>query len=459
MPHALIIEDDPNSLRGLARIAQADGFTVDQVESLAGARAILAQTVPDIVLVDVNLPDGSGLDLLPELPQLAPGRCVPIVVMTGNATVESAIASLRLGVWDYLVKPVEVAHLRRLLTRVPRSRDLHLEVESLRATLRGMGRFGDMIGRSPSMQRVYDLIEKVAPTEANVMISGESGTGKEVAARSLHRYSRRSKGPFIALNCGAIAPNLIESALFGHERGAFTGAQTAQVGVFEQASGGTLFLDEITEMPLDQQVKLLRILEARTFSRLGSKQVLNADFRLISATNRDPEAALAAHLLRLDLYHRINTFPLVLPPLRVRGDDIILLATRFVEELNQADGQHKHLSQTCYPTLLQHAWPGNVRELRNQLQRSFIMADQVINQIDLEPAPPAEGVPNQLERGPAAGQPVVAIEVGSDLAQAERRLIEAALKRVAGVRSKAAQMLGISPKTLYNKLKQYESNP
>jgi DNA-binding NtrC family response regulator len=455
MPHALIIEDDPNSLRGLTRIAQADGFTVDAVGTLAAARAILVNTVPDIVLVDVNLPDGIGLELLSELPQLAPGRTVPIVVMTGNATVESAIASLRLGVWDYLLKPVDVVHLRSLLARVPRSGDLHVEVENLRATLRGMGRFGDMVGRSPVMHRVYDLIAKVAPTEANVMIAGESGTGKEVAAHTLHQLSRRSKGPFVALNCGAIAPNLIESALFGHERGAFTGAETAHVGVFEQAGGGTLFLDEITEMPLDQQVKLLRILEARTFSRLGSKQVLNADFRLISATNRDPEAAVAAYTLRLDLYHRINTFPLTLPPLRVRGEDIILLATRFVEELNQAEGQNKHLSQACYPALLHYAWPGNVRELRNQLQRAFIMADQVINQIDLDL--PAE--PVSAEIGAVHEESLVAIAAGSDLAVAERRLIEAAVQRAAGVRSRAAQMLGISPKTLYNKLKLYESNP
>jgi DNA-binding NtrC family response regulator len=455
MPHALIIEDDPNSLRGLTRIAQADGFTVDAVGSLAAARAILVNTVPDIVLVDVNLPDGIGLELLSELPQLAPGRTVPIVVMTGNATVESAIASLRLGVWDYLLKPVDVVHLRSLLARVPRSSDLHVEVENLRATLRGMGRFGDMVGRSPIMHRVYDLIAKVAPTEANVMFAGESGTGKEVAAHTLHQLSRRSKGPFVALNCGAIAPNLIESALFGHERGAFTGAETAHVGVFEQAGGGTLFLDEITEMPLDQQVKLLRILEARTFSRLGSKQVLNADFRLISATNRDPEAAVAAYTLRLDLYHRINTFPLTLPPLRVRGEDIILLATRFIEELNQAEGQNKHLSQSCYPALLRYAWPGNVRELRNQLQRSFIMADQVINPSDLDL--PADVVSTEI--GATHEEPVVAIAAGSDLALAERRLIEAAVRRAEGVRSRAAQMLGISPKTLYNKLKLYESNP
>src|ERR1700731_4010186 len=226
MPHALIIEDDPNSLRGLSRIARTAGFTVDPADNLSSARAALARAVPDIVLVNANLPDGIGLDLLPELPQLAPGRSVPIVVMTGNATVESAAASLRLGVWDYLVKPVDVGRLPKLLARVPRSGDLHTEIENLRAALREMGRLGDMIGRSPPMQRVYDLIEKVAPTEANVMISGESGTGKEVAARTLHQLSRRRKGPFVTLNCGAISPDLIESVLFGSERGTGTGTGT-----------------------------------------------------------------------------------------------------------------------------------------------------------------------------------------------------------------------------------------
>ena len=452
MPHALIIEDDPNSLRALTRIAQTDGFSVDQAANLTAARAALKQTVPDIVLVDVNLPDGLGLDLLPELPELAPGRTVPIVVMTGNATLETAVESLRLGVWDYLIKPVDVTRLRNLLARVPRTGDLHAEVENLRRTLRDMGRFGAMIGRSAAMQKVYDHIGRVAPTEANVFIRGESGTGKEVAARTIHELSRRAKGPFVALNCGAIAANLIESALFGHERGSFTGATGTHLGVFEQAAGGTLFLDEVTEMPADQQVRLLRILETRTFYRLGGKQLLNADFRLISATNREAEQAVRENRLRLDLYHRLNTFPVTLPPLRARGDDIVLLAQRFLDELNAAEATSKHFAPRAHAALTQHSWPGNVRELRNVIQRAYILADDVIESIEYDnfSAEPIAETAAEIVSGTAV------IPAGTPLADAERKLIEAAMVAADGVRTKAALMLGISVKTLYNKLKSFE---
>jgi two-component system response regulator HydG len=454
MPHALIIEDDLDNLRGLARIAQADGFTVDTAHDLASARGALARCVPDIVLVDVNLPDGIGLDLLPELPQLVPGKMVPTVVMTGNATAEDAVASLRLGVWDYLAKPVDVGRLRNLLGRVPRPADLHAEVEGLRTTLREMGRFGDMIGRSPAMQRLYDTIARIAPIEADVMIFGESGTGKELAARTLHQLSGRRKGLFVGLNCGAISPSLIESTLFGHERGAFTGATVTHVGVFEQARGGTLFLDEITEMPLEQQAKLLHILETRRFARLGSQISIDADFRLISATHHDPQQAVSTNTVYPDLFHRFNAFPLTLPPLRERGEDIVLLATYFIDQLNRAGHQNKYLSPSCYRALLEHAWPGNVRELRSQLERSFIVADSVIEHFEFD----VNGAARESASVGSANGTAVIVKVGTQLADAERQLIEAAMKSTSGVRSKAAQMLGISPKTLYNKLKQFETN-
>jgi two-component system response regulator HydG len=454
MPHALIIEVDLDSLRGLSRIAQADGFTVDTAHDLASARGVLARCVPDIVLVDVNLPDGIGLDLLPELPQLVPGKMVPTVVMTGNATVEGAVASLRLGVWDYLAKPVDIGRLRNLLGRVPRPADLSAEVESLRTTLREMGRFGDMIGRSPVMQRLYDTIAKIAPIEADIMIFGESGTGKELAARTLHQLSGRRKGPFVGLNCRAISPSLIESTLFGHERDAFTGATVTHVGVFEQARGGTLFLDEITEMPLEQQAQLLHILETRRFARLGSKISIDADFRLISATDHDPQQAVSANTVYPDLFHRFNAFPLTLPPLRERGDDVILLATYFIDQLNQTGHQNKYLSPSCYPALLEHTWPGNVRELRSQLERSFIVADSIIENFEFD----VNGAARESASVASANGTAVVVKVGTQLADAERQLIEAAMKSTSGVRSKAAQMLGISPKTLYNKLKQFEAN-
>ncbi|KMQ79340.1 Nitrogen regulation protein NR(I) [Candidatus Burkholderia pumila] len=329
MPHALIVEDDPNSLSGLSAILTADGFSVDTATTLAEARGVLTSFIPDVVLIDLNLPDGSGLDLLLSLPSHTPDGALPVIVMTGNATVESAIEGLRHGIWDYLLKPVNIPRLRSLLARIPRPYELTEEVQALRTTLRGLGHFGEMLGRSPAMQHVYDLIEHTAPTEAAVMIFGEPGTGKKIAARTIHELSRRRKGPFVTFDCSATRDQMVngaqrsmESVLFGHGRNAYAGAENREPGLLEQAGGGTLFLDQIDSLPAAQQEALLRSLDSQTFMRVGGSNPIMTDFRLIAASRLPGREAVASGALREDLFQRLSASSIMLPPLRERDDDI-----------------------------------------------------------------------------------------------------------------------------------------
>jgi DNA-binding NtrC family response regulator len=295
------------------------------------------------------------------------------------------------------------------------------------------------------MQKLYDQLGRVAPTSATVLLIGESGTGKELAASTVHEMSRRKRAPFLPLNCGAVSPQLIESELFGHEKGSFTGADRQHKGYFERANGGTLFLDEITEMPQELQVKLLRVLETGTFMRVGTTSPISTDIRLICATNRVPEQAVTEGKLREDLYHRLNVFPIAMPPLRERGTDIELLAQHFLDQLNKQESASKSFAPATIAALYAHTWPGNVRELKNYCQRAFILADDVI---DANLAPAAVTAPESA--------PLLSVRVGTTLDEASRRLIEATLAEC-GSKRKAADMLGISLKTLYNRLAVYKS--
>jgi len=308
---------------------------------------------------------------------------------------------------------------------------------------------GSLLGASPAMQEVFRLIERVGPTEASVLLTGESGSGKELAAQSIHECSPRRGGPFIAINCGAIPAGLIEAELFGYERGSFTGAVRAHAGVFERAQGGTLLLDEVTEMPLDMQTRLLRVLETRKFYRVGASTEFTSDVRVIAATNRCPLKAVQTGQLREDLLYRLAVFPVALPPLRNRGDDVELLAEHFLSELNAQGGTHKRLSALARMMLKQHTWPGNVRELRNCIERAYILGDSV-----LELAPLIQGAP----RGDGADRGRLDIRVGSRIYDMERSLIEATLDYFKGNKRRAADALGCSLKTLYNKLNGYSQS-
>jgi DNA-binding NtrC family response regulator len=370
--------------------------------------------------------------------------CSRISIITGHATVETAVDALRNGAIDYLVKPINLQRVKAILNRLPRAGDLKAEIGTLRGELRRMGRFGLMLGNSPAMQGVYDQISRVAVTPASVMLVGESGTGKEVAAQTIHRLSLRRKQEFVAVNCGAISPKLIESEMFGHERGSFTGADRQHKGYFERANGGTLFLDEITEMPIDLQVKLLRVLETGKFMRVGTTQEIETDVRLIAATNRDPEQAVAEGKLRLDLYYRLNVFPINLPPLRERGKDVELLAHAFLEGLNERYGTKKQFPATVRERLTTYPWPGNVRELKNYVQRAHIMA---ANEGDL-----VAEVPLQISLASKDLDRKITVPFGTTLAEADRQLIKATLDDYGGVKARAAEVLGISVKTLHTRL-------
>jgi two-component system response regulator AtoC len=451
MPEALLVDDDPNQLRGLSELVEREGFTTQLAASIAEARKLLAARIPDVVLADLVLPDGSGLDLLNVLEE-DPGK-TQMVLVTGNATVESAVEALRRGVADYLTKPIDLPRLKAVLANVARTLDYTSEIGALRGELRKLGRFGPMIGASQAIQGVYDLIARVAPTEATVLVTGESGTGKELVAQTIQGISRRRKAPFLAINCGAVSPNLIESELFGHERGSFTGAAQRHRGHFERASGGTLFLDEITEMPIELQVKLLRVLETSQVLRIGGDQPVETDVRVIAATNRSAAQALSEGRLREDLYYRLNVFPIELPPLRERAGDITLLAQHFLDALNTAEGTQKRFSAAALERLEHHDWPGNVRELKNSIQRAYIMAE---GEVDVSSLPPELGAPPVSAVGSAPADDGPALKVGTSLSEAERHLILATLDHYQGDKKKTAEVLGISLKTLYNRLNVYK---
>jgi two-component system response regulator AtoC len=442
MPHVLIVDDDLNTREALAEITTAEGFTTAVAGSIRDAQIQIGRQRPDVVLIDLKLPDGNGLDLFNDIESRS---TTDIVLITGHASLETAVDALRLGAADYLTKPINFRRLKALLSRVPRTADLKTEIGALRTELQRLGHFGRMLGTSPVMQKLYNHIGRVAPTEATVLLLGESGTGKELAAETIHDLSLRQKQAFLPVNCGAISPHLIESEIFGHEKGSFTGADRQHKGYFERANGGTLFLDEITEMPIELQVKLLRVLETGSFMRIGSNQELETDVRIIAATNRDPEEAIAEGKLRLDLYHRLNVFPLKIPPLRARGADVQLLAQNFLNELNAAHGTGKVISPDGLACLAEYHWPGNVRELKNYVQRAFILSDQTIDAAALAPTMAPQSSANLT----------LSIPVGTSLADVDRKLIFATLELCGGVKKRAADILGISLKTLYNRLEEY----
>ena len=444
----LIVEDEIHQRSALVALIEREGFRSVEASTLEEARKALAQVVIDAVLVDLTLPDGDGLALIGDPHALGHPE---YVVVTGDASAQTAVAALQRGALDYLTKPLDRNRLRSVLTNIRRTRALKPNVSGLRAHLSELGHFGALNGRSEPMRRVYGLIQRVAETEASVFITGESGTGKELVAQTIHTLSRRSERPFLAVNCGSLAPTLIESELFGHEKGSFTGADRRRVGYFERADQGTLFLDEITEMPLELQVKLLRVLETGAVTRVGATEATTVDVRILAASNRNPLEAVANGTLREDLFYRLNVFPIELPPLRERGADISLLAQHFLDQVNAREGTTKRFDAGALALLQGCAWPGNVRELRNVVERAAILADELIDSGDLPTLKPSDAIVEGDEN-------TVRVKIGTRLAEVERRLILATLDGLDGNKAKTAERLGISLKTLYNRLNMYQGH-
>jgi two-component system response regulator AtoC len=452
MPHALLVDDNTDTLEALTEILRAEGFTASAAPNLDEAKAALARQAPDVVLLDLNLPDGSGMTLLDGIEGI---RAPAVVLITGHASVSTVVEALRRGVTDYLTKPVDVDRLRTILGNIAHTRQLPEEIKSLQTDRDSSGRFGLLVGRSANMHRTFELIARIAPSSASVLISGESGTGKDVVARTIHALSRRRHGPFVPVNCGAISAALLESELFGHERGSFTGADRRHRGYFERAHRGTLFLDEVTEMPLELQVKLLRVIESGSFFRVGAEQPISVDVRILAASNRDVLRSISAGQMREDLYYRLRVFELNVSPLRDRPDDVEPLVRHFLDDLAQKEGVRKEITSAAVKALTRYSWPGNVRDLRNVIQSAYILADEIIDVDSLPEAVTTTPAMPPRSDEPSAG--VLRIEMGTSLADIERRAIMATLRHCHGNKNRAAEVLGISLKTLYNRLSEYRT--
>jgi two-component system response regulator AtoC len=449
MKRVLIVDDDRATSAGMADVVEEWGYEPELADTVKAGWAAISKLVPDVAIVDLKLPDGSGLDLLHRIKENYPD--VSVIILTGHATVDSAVKALKVGAEDYVTKPVDLPRLQVILKTIEDKQMMKQEILELRRQLQKMGALGHLVGKSPAMQKLFEEIEMVANTDANVFIVGESGSGKEVVANTIHSLSRRRNKPFIAFNCGAIAPTLIESEIFGHEKGAFTNAIKRREGYFESAKGGTVFLDEITEMPIELQVKLLRVLEEGRFRRVGGNEEINIDARIVAASNRDPQKAIADGKMREDLYYRLNVFPIDVPPLRNRLEDIPLFSHFFLQKLNETEEKKvDNIDGEFIEALQQYEWPGNVRELRNVINRAFIMART--NTLTVECLPD-----KLLGARKKRSKTSVTIPLGQPMEEVERMVIEETLHMTDGDRRKTAEILGISYKTLYNKTKKYKS--
>ncbi|HSM61467.1 MAG TPA: sigma-54 dependent transcriptional regulator [Longimicrobiales bacterium] len=444
----LVVDDDETVRHLLGDVLSEAGYEVDAVEDGQAALETLAELPIDVVLLDLHLPRVSGLNVLAALPSLRTDAC--FVVMTAFGTIDSAVEAMRLGAYDYVRKPFDEDELLILIGRAFRDLRLRREITRLKTAALEPGRT-TMVGRSAAMQRVHRLIQRVAPTRANVLITGETGTGKELVARALHELSDRADRAFVPVNCSALPEGLLESELFGHVKGSFTGAIETRRGLIEEASGGTLFLDEISTLTENIQVKLLRVVQDRRVQRIGGRTSMPVDFRLVVATNVDLEAAVRRGDFREDLYFRLNVFPIDVPPLRERRDDIPLLANhfriRFAEELGL---EPPGLGPETLSRLMAHEWPGNVRELENFIERSVIMY------------PGERTIPVDLlrPRGTGAGDDLLrtASNEGWTLDQLEREYILAVLDHTRWQQAVAAQILGVNRRTIYRKLKRYRED-
>jgi DNA-binding NtrC family response regulator len=452
----LIVEDEPHALVGLAELISGWGYRTETArDGIEGWEKALAWD-PAIVVTDLKMPRLDGIGLLTKLTEEGSSLSsnLAVVVLTAMGSIQLAVDAMKLGAYDFLQKPVDATRLRTILANATRQRETTIELEVARRRLRETGVLGAMIGSSKPMREIFGLIEQIAPSNVSVLITGESGTGKELVARTLHDLSPRKSRPFVAVNCAAIPETLIESEIFGHEKGAFTGAAERRAGCFELANGGTLLLDEIGEMPSGTQAKLLRVLEERKLRRLGARSEQEVDVRVLAATNRDPARAVELGHLRADLYYRLNVFNIALPPLREHMEDLPAMAEAMLEQMNQKHNRRvSGLAASMLTRLMAFDWPGNGRELRNTIERAVILcADGA--PLDAGHLPSGFGRAQSLAP-PAFDAGMVQLSVGTTVEEAERQLILRTLEATGQNRTRAAEILGVSLKTMHNKLKEY----
>jgi len=442
----LVAEDDLATSQAWSELIAAWGFRVEVAEDGKRALELVESYEPHILLLDLRLPQKDGIQVLSELREK--GLQVPTVMISGEGEIPDAVQAIKLGAYDYLRKPVDPSHLRLLLNNLSTHLTVSEENQRLRRRLINAGQLGPMIGQSLPMRRVMSLIEQVAPSSASVIIIGESGTGKELVARTIHELSPRHNGPYVAINCAAMPETLMESELFGHERGAFTGADRRREGCFELANGGTLLLDEIGEMKPELQAKLLRVLEENKIRRLGGSTEVAVDVRVLAATNRNLDSSIKEARFREDLYYRLNVFAIELEPLCEHADDIPGLVDHFLSELKQPEGKNiTGVDTECFEMLKSYRWPGNVRQLRNVIERALIVSrGPLITVADLPP---------DLKRSSGTSASLE-LRLGMSLDEVERELIMRTIEFTGGNKSRAAEVLGISLKTLYNRLERYQ---
>jgi DNA-binding NtrC family response regulator len=448
----LIVEDEENERTGLAELVSAWGYRAETAKDGAEGLEKVTNWSPSIVVTDLKMPRMGGLELLERL--ASDGQTMAVVVVTAQGSIDSAVQAMRMGAYDYITKPIDTDRLRTILQNASTLLGTRVELEVTRRKLRDAGSLGTLVGPSKKMQEIFHLIEMVAPSTASVLITGASGTGKELVARTVHDLSPRRGKPFVPINCAAIPETLIESEIFGHEKGAFTGALERRTGCFELAEGGTLLLDEIGEMPVATQAKLLRVLEDRKLRRLGSKVETTVDVRVLAATNKVPEEAVARGELRNDLYYRLNVFNIHMPPLREHKEDVPELVERLLGEMSEKHGRKVAVvSEAVLNLFHNYSWPGNVRELRNTLERAVIVCDGAV--IETRHLPPGFG--QTTVRTSPEDPDAVRLGVGTTVEEAERLLILKTLAATSNNKTRAAEILGISLKTLHNKLKEYGS--
>jgi DNA-binding NtrC family response regulator len=448
----LIVEDEENERTGLAELISAWGYRAETARDGAEGLEKVTNWSPSIVVTDLKMPRMGGLELLERLATDA--QTMAVVVVTAQGTIDSAVQAMRMGAYDYITKPIDTDRLRTILQKSSTLLGSRVDLEATRRKLRDTGSLGTLVGPSKKMQEIFHLIEMVAPSTASVLITGASGTGKELVARTVHELSPRRNKPFVPINCAAIPETLIESEIFGHEKGAFTGALERRTGCFELAEGGTLLLDEIGEMPVATQAKLLRVLEDRKLRRLGSKVETTVDVRVLAATNKVPEEAVARGELRNDLYYRLNVFNIHMPPLREHKEDVPELVQRLLGEMSAKHGRKiAVVSEAVLNLFHNYSWPGNVRELRNTLERAVIVCDGAV--IETRHLPPGFG--QTTVRTSPEDPDAVRLGVGTTVEEAERLLILKTLTATSNNKTRAAEILGISLKTLHNKLKEYGS--